>query len=352
MPTNNSFQRLSLSIDSIRFPLMLSIIFIHAYIAVPISGHHIYYRVIYPFSLWLGETGVPGFFFISGLWFFYSHKKYSIKIKDRINTLVIPYFIWNFIFLLGFVIAFIFGYEREIFRGRGIADYGAVDYIRAFWDRGDFDNGNFKPIYPPMWYLRNLMLLCLISPIIRMIIQKTGLALTIITGAIWCFTYHEGLILESISAFTLGAYFPIKKINIIELLDKQKKTITFLFVFLAVFDFLTHSIIHFHYCLQVHRLAIFTNIVSFPIVGEFLLKHKLYNKKLSEMSFFIYCIHLPFVTIIRKPMLSHPELSSVTHIFVYFASVLLITLICIIVYKLLMKLFPSTMNMATGNRQK
>lgn len=351
MPTNNSFQRLSSSIDSIRFPLMLSIIFIHAYIAVPIPEHQTYYRLIYPFSLWMGETGVPGFFFISGLWFFYSQKNYSTKIKDRVHTLVIPYLIWNSLFLLGFIFAYAIGYNREIFMGRGIADYNFFDYIRAYWDRGDFDSGNFKPIYPPMWYLRNLMILCILSPIIKYIIQKTGLVLPIIIGIIWCFTYNEGLIYESISAFCLGAYFPICNVNIINILDKYKKQLTIILITLAISDFLTHSIISFQYNLQIHRLAIFTNILCFPIIGEYLYKHKLYNKTLSKMSFFIYCIHLPIVTIIRKPALWHPELSSLTHIILYFASLIAITIICIFIYKLFSLVFPSIMGLATGNRK-
>lgn len=350
MTNKDSFSRLSSSIECIRFPLMLSIIFIHAYIAVPLSGHQAYYRVIYPFALWLGETGVPGFFFISGLWYFYSSKPYSVKIRDRVRTLLIPYIIWNAIFLLIFVIAYFIGYHREIFMGRGIGDYCFIDYIRAFWDRGDFDGGNFKPIYPPMWYLRNLMLLCLLSPIIKIIIQKTGLLLPIVVGIIWCFTYHEGLIYESISAFCLGAYFPIKKVNLVNILDKYKTTATVIFIALAIGDYITHNFVVFPYCLQVHRLAVFANIIYMPVIGSMLLKYRLYNKSLSQMTFFIYCIHLPFVTIIRKPVLEYPELSNFIHICLYFFSVFLITIICITIYKLLEKIAPTIMKAATGNR--
>lgn len=352
MKKDDSFSRLSSSIECMRFPLMLSIIFIHAYIAVPLYGHQTYYTIIYPFALWFGETGVPGFFFISGLWFFYSKKKYSLKIKDRFHTLLIPYIVWNSILLFIFIIAFIFGYHREILLGKGIADYELIDYIRAYWDRGDFDGGNFKPIYPPMWYLRNLMLLCLLSPLIKAIIQKTGLSLPIITGTIWCFTYNEGLIFESISAFSLGAYFPIKKVNLVDVLNKYKHIATIIFFTLAMGDYITHRFYPFSYCLQVHRLAVFANILYMPVIGSFLLKYHLYNKSLSQMTFFIYCIHLPFVTIIRKPILGHPEFSDHTHIFLYFISVLFITLICISIFKLLEKCFPSIMNIITGNRRK
>ena len=352
MTNCNSFNRLSTSIECMRFPLMLSIIFIHAYIALPLHGYTLYYRAIYPFALWFGETGVPGFFFISGLWFFYSSKSYTVKIRDRIHTLVIPYFIWNTILLSAFVILFFLGYHRVILLGKGIADYGFVDYLRAFWDRGDFDGGNFKPLYPPMWYLRNLMMLCLLSPIIKIIIQKTGLLLPLITGIIWCFTYHEGLICESISAFSLGAFFPIKKINLVDVLDRYKITVTIIFVALAISDYLTHSIIPFPHCLQVHRLAVFANILYIPIVGSFLLKHHLYSKSLSQMTFFIYCIHLPFVTMIRKPLLQYHDLSNMTHIILYFVSVLLITLICISIYRLLEKWASPLMNMVTGSRKR
>ena len=87
---------MSNTITWLRFPLIFLIILLHCYSVQRLEGsHETYFKAIYPFSLWLGETGVPGFFFISGYLFFLSKKSYSQKIQDRAYTLLIPYLLWN-----------------------------------------------------------------------------------------------------------------------------------------------------------------------------------------------------------------------------------------------------------------
>ena len=108
---NDSFQRLSSSIACMRFPLAVTIIFYHSHTIVSIPDSHFYFKFIYPFSLWLGETGVPAFFFISGLWFFYSKKTYIEKIRNRIKSLLVPYLLWNTIMLTAFLVALLWDCE-------------------------------------------------------------------------------------------------------------------------------------------------------------------------------------------------------------------------------------------------
>ena len=63
----NYAQRMSAAISWLRFPLIFLIILLHCYSVVKLDGpRDTYFKAIYPFSLWFGETGVPGFFFISG----------------------------------------------------------------------------------------------------------------------------------------------------------------------------------------------------------------------------------------------------------------------------------------------
>ena len=82
------------AITWLRFPLIFFIIMLHCYSSVALSGSHTtYFNFIYPFSLWLGETGVPGFFFISG--FLFSRRAVcnlkQLCLKKAIR-LLIPYF--------------------------------------------------------------------------------------------------------------------------------------------------------------------------------------------------------------------------------------------------------------------
>ena len=94
--------RLSETIKWLRFPLIFLIIMLHCYSVQRLEGSHdTYFKVLYPFSLWLGETGVPGFFFISG-YLFYKEESFNFirKIKSIIRTIIIPYFIFTSIIAL------------------------------------------------------------------------------------------------------------------------------------------------------------------------------------------------------------------------------------------------------------
>ena len=62
---------LSVAIAWMRFPLILMIVLLHCYCAIDAHGHPMFFKLVYPFGLFLGETGVPAFFFISGFLFFF-----------------------------------------------------------------------------------------------------------------------------------------------------------------------------------------------------------------------------------------------------------------------------------------
>jgi hypothetical protein len=63
MNNSNYTIRLSAAITWLRFPLIFLIIMLHCYSVQRLEGEHeLYFKMVYLFALWLGETGVPGFF--------------------------------------------------------------------------------------------------------------------------------------------------------------------------------------------------------------------------------------------------------------------------------------------------
>ena len=83
-----------------------SCFFIHSYFAQEITSNSLIsvvnHKVSYFFSRSITQFAVPMFFMMSGITFFkdYSDKKYLAKIKARLFTLVIPYLLWNTIWML------------------------------------------------------------------------------------------------------------------------------------------------------------------------------------------------------------------------------------------------------------
>lgn len=350
MQVENNFKRLSASIENLRFPLILFIIMLHCYTSTgyQTSGHALYFRLVYPFALWAGETGVPAYFFISGLLLFYSHKSYGQIIVSRVKTLLVPYLFFNGIILLGYLTLMAIGRPVPILE-KNLADYHFLDYIRAFWDRGAWSGGNGSPLLCPFWYLRNLMVLVLLSPLFYYIIKYTKLLFPIIMGALWINCYDSAYTLQSLTMFSLGAFFPITNSNPIPLFDKHKYWLVCTFVLLSLIDN-SHNYVFVPYALQFHRLSLIANVFFLIWIGEHLSKYHLYSSTLSKAAFFVFAIHYP-LTLGLKPLFSYigqwPDIAIAV---IYLICVGAIACICVCGYMILRWIVPGLLKVITGSR--
>lgn len=342
--------RLSEAITWLRFPLIFLIIMLHCYSVQRLEGsHETYFKVLYTFYNWLGETGVPGFFFISGFLFFLSKKTYSQKIKARVHTLLIPYILWNLIMLALYGIAYAIGYPQNI-NGGSMADFQFTDYLRLFWDRGSYDNGNFVPILCPLWYIRNLLIMSLLSPLIYYIIRYARELFLISITFWWVTTYHNAFIPQTILFFSLGAYFSIFDINPLRIASENKAKIIILFGIFAVGDILSHTVMGTPINLQLHRISLILNIPVLLLLADWCVRHEYTNNLLPNSAFIVFCVHYPVVVLLRKICISQFSDSDFIHILLYFACVLVATLLSIGFYCLLESSFPKVKNILSGNR--
>ncbi len=350
MPDNNK-NNLSEAITWLRFSLIFLIILLHCYSTVGLPGNHgMYFRILYPFSLWLGETGVPGFFFISGFLFFHSKKNYLQKLETRFHTLMIPYLLWNTLLLALYIIAFMLGYSQNI-NGKPIADYTFIDYLRAFWDRGSYDNGNFVPILCPFWYIRNLLIMSILSPLFYYIIKYVREIFLLAVAIWWLFTPHNAFISQTILFFCLGAYFSLFKKNPLEVFDKQRKWYLTLCVIFAVADIVVHTIYVTPINLQIHRFALIFNIPALFLLANYCCQHGFTSKFLPHAAFIVFCVHYPIVVVMRKACaVKLGDASELIHIPLYFVCVILVTAISILIYMGLDKYLPKVKNILSGNR--
>ena len=346
-------QRLSDAINWLRFPLIFLIIMLHCYSVQRLEGDYaLYFKVLYPCSLWLGETGVPGFFFISGYLFYLSKKTYSLKIKNRISTLLIPYFLWNSMFLLLYLILYAMGHPLDINR-RNLADYQFIDFIRLYWDRGEFDHGNFVPLLCPMWYIRNLFIMSLISPLLYYFIKSARELFLFVIATWWLFSSHNAFIPQTVLFFSLGAYFSILEVNPLEVIKKRKVWFVTLFIIFGIGDIVTHTIIGTPMKLQIHRLALTFNIPALLLFAEYRSMHAPASRIqfLAQSSFIVFCIHYPLVLVLRKFCVTYFKFANNgTHIVLYFICVVIATILSLGFYRVLDKYFPKTKQLLSGNR--
>ena len=107
----------------------------------------------------LTALAIPSFFFISGLLFFHNLQSFTdilAKWKRRLKSLLLPFFCWNVIVLVILVLMSL----NTICRKQLVTTYSFALDLRWIMARL-----SIKPIVGQFWYIRTLMLFCLLAPI-------------------------------------------------------------------------------------------------------------------------------------------------------------------------------------------
>lgn len=357
MELNNTYsQRLSAAIMWLRFPLILCVVLLHCYCTVPLASgdHTTYFKMVYPFGLWLGESGVPTFFFISGYLFYFSNKTYQDKISSRVQTLLYPYLLWNSLFLVLYIGLFLIGHPQDIL-GKSIGDYGVIDYIRAYIDRGEYSDGNNGPILCTYWYVRNLFILCLLSPIWYYLNKYLNALFLIILLGWWLSLHHNALLAESLLFFNLGAFFAIHNYTPLQITRKWKNIYLIIWGLIATADIVSHSICPFGEPFYIHRTSLILNICAFIYLADMIVKgdKTKVNSFLAGSVFWVYALHDHLAIALRRFCVTHFSVySDIIQVALYFATVLAVTVICLMSYQITKYFFPSFVNFATGSRTK
>ena len=359
--TNIKNYQQSQVIDFLRFPLIIGVLFIHNFnSAFTIRGVEfganstelpIFYFCSEFFSQVFSRIAVPLFFFISGFLFFlyvqkFNKSTYKTKLQSRAKTLLIPYLFWN-------VITFCFFY---IFKTTGImtTPMPEINIMRYLWDEGVGESVYRMPISFQFWFIRDLMVAVILTPIIYFICKKTKIYGVILIGAFWFLGYWFkilGFSSTCIFFFTAGAYFGINKKNILEDFGKIKNLSFVLYPLIALADLLTKEYMFNEY---MHKTGIVIGIVfCFNLVTILFEKGKIKPTPfLSAASFFVFAIHAPFVLVNLKKisfLLFKPE-TDIAITALYFFNVIATVCIALGLYYVLKRFMPKFTAIITGGR--
>ena len=355
---------LSHTIAFLRFPLIVGVVLIHSKVndvvikgvqLMPPDGHWFCDNISYLFSHIFAAVAVPLFFFISGFLFFYkteafSKEVYAKKLKRRVHTLLIPYIFWNLAVALLFFLSEIFFSGLMSGVHKAVHDYTFQDWLWAFWNVGI---GGNQPINGPLWFLRDLMVVMLFSPLVYWLVKKLKQYAVIVLGICWFTGFWFALSGFSIGAlffFSFGAYFSIHGINFaVKVQSYWRQTgVLYLLLSLAVL-----ALREYEWCGYLAKINILTGMFfAVSVTAHFIGKGSWrVNKFLSESSFFIYAYHGMFLSLIIKAVCSalHPQ-SDAMLLLVYFLSPAIIILAGLGAYYVLKKYLPRTTAFITGGR--
>lgn len=170
----------SQSLDLLRFPLALFVVAVHVFTPLP----QIYDGAGFPAADWffrfvrafIKDQSVPVYFFIAGYVFFLGMSltmdSYMGKIRRRCHSLLIPYIVWNAVAILYVLKVMLPGMGAvSDFADTSQLDLSLSSFIESFWDDSygiipyvnSCNDGTF-PIDKPLWFVRDLMLMALVSP--------------------------------------------------------------------------------------------------------------------------------------------------------------------------------------------
>lgn len=362
--TYNSEQLQSKVISFLRFPLIIGVVLIHTQISTingitgdmsapaPFNGiFPLYESILYIFAQIITRIAVPLFFIFSGFLFFYRVESFSLqsyiaKIKKRVYTLLIPYLFWNILFIVFYnVLGWIFPGKIQIYIGQG---YTIADWLMELWN----SNGTGAPISLQFWFIRDLILVVIITPILYYSIKKLGYLFPLILGILWLIGLWPDIIftIDALFFFSLGAYFSVTKRNFVELIKPHVISAGVLYLILVVLTFSTKS--H-EWVRYVKYMSILLGIAFAISLSAVLIQKNKWrdNALLANSSFFIYAYHIIAIPIIRRILFSIIPCTTDIHATVlYFTLTVIIAVMGILLYILFKKTLPQTTRLITGGR--
>lgn len=376
---------LSYTIDVLRFPLALMVIFIHMVPATvslqeadfpALSGQGLLNIVYIAFSRVVPYVAVPTFFLISGFLFFINFREwswdgYKKKMKSRLRSLVIPYFLWNTAVLAFIIIG------KILSKHASVGDIWNIILEKGGWhiyyDSHSWgqnlqnwlgDNLYYAgPIDIPLWFLRDLIFVSACAPLIYWFVKKArifGIALLFLAYVSKVWISVPGFTIAAVFFFSLGAYLAVNGLNIVTIVKKSKYVhlpLTLILLCLAVYyngdkTVIGNNIFPFFVCAGV--------LTAFYIASLLVEKYGVRPKKILVSScFFIYAFHsAPFcpgcvhtMGIAKKVFHTIiPGQSLAEEWIVYLASPFLAAAICILVLMILRKISPKLALLFSGNK--
>ena len=338
------------AISNINFPLMVGVVAAHSVIFD--SGNVVMEEISRVFLYLLPISIVPIFFTISGFLFFTSIKGgfnkdvYCAKVRSRVRTLMVPYLIANTFTILCYALMHWLTPSLINPQNFNVLNWNVIDYIQAYWSIDGF------PICYQLWYIRNLFVLILLTPIFYVLIrQKVWIQYSalLLIGLM----YHVFSIsfLLGVFYFYIGALLSFNEFAFNKRYLKSKKSyvlgLVIVITFLAIYNHYLGLNVFIWKPIQ-RFFVVFLTLYFFVIISEKFGKLKC---KLFESSFFMYAYHAFPVLVLRKLwiMLINPN-TNFEWIIAYVAIVLSSVFFCCFVYQLIQKLFPKFTSVIVGGR--
>lgn len=327
-------------IYNLNFILIIMIVILHSSVIDYTTGNFsIFLKIINTIC----DMATPMFFTLSAYLFYrnFDISKYLEKLKKRVHSLVIPYFLWGIILYMFYYFIVKIPQVSGIFNNQFDFSLNALPL-----------NILLATCAMTMWFVRCLIIFAICSPVIYLLLKKKIVGILVISifliiNIIYDFGYSNPIFWCNI--YMLGAFMAIHYKNKIEnnsFLTSRiiKITIVTLFIllFMLVINYDEYSKIYY----------IFRSLSPIFIYLCFTHTARIFTKKIKyyNFAFWIFCAHLPIVQVIKKSLVLVLGNSSISIIICYFLTIVLSIISCILFGFVIKKMFPKLYCVLTGSR--
>ncbi len=342
----HSFERIfSSRVALLRFPLLMLVIAIHARcpsLDLRMFGNSFFAKFPY--------TAIPFFFMISGTFLVLKLNvgetlDYRGMLKKKLFSLLLPYILWNVLFCLPHLILPLLAQSLSFLPAPKYEEMNAfLVFLRTFGLNGQ------PPIDVPLWFVRNLMVLFLLAPLLVALMRRlpVWVSLLLLIGL------DIAPPIAGMSYFMLGILLGIRKpslgwvdrgwvfwlISAPLLLFSYRWTNTWQLGGVSGNDFLW-------------TLFCFDAALLFYAMGGWMQKWKIHAVMplifLSNGSFFVYCLHAPLTTTLARFFNANSFAARLPVVF-YLLTIFVATVICYAIYIVLRKWVPLVFRILNGQR--
>lgn len=366
---------LSAALRMARFPMIIGIIVIHSFLPLEVGRDAMpaaAYGAMYVGSEIISRICVPLFFAISGFLFFYRKERIDAEFfrtqwKKRVRTLLVPYILWNILAFL-FLLFKTWPPVARFFPGMEGVDLSFGKFLLSFWDFSytdaprelDFFDPVHGPVDFPLWFICDLIILCLVSPLTYGLVRTMRwffpvlLAVCFVGG--WWPAYCPGFSITGVLFFSVGCYFAIEKKNPLALLwgrygaAKVTSWLTVVYVLLVAADLLT--IDNGNVNLHIHAIGILIGVCwFFSLLGLLSSRGRSVLSFLTASSFFVFAFHGMIASIVCKvAIMMYNPAGTVAWVVAYLSAILLMAGVSVGMFALCRKVLPRVTAILTGGR--
>lgn len=284
---------------------------------------------------------VPIFFLISSILLFKTQRNYGKTIKSKMKTLLVPYLIWNTFWIVVFIILQSLSFTSVYFSGSHtpILQCTLVEWL------GLYGIGELYPQDYPLWFMRDMMVVVLLFPLIWKLVDKFPKASLIISVILLVIPVSVPF-KTALLWFVVGACVIKLQIHIDKIDNVSMWKFSILYTICTLITLLTSISI-------VRNLYIFIGIAYWARVSKAIYNNvKLRNVflALSKWTFMIYVFHEMTLSSVRKLCF---RLFPTEPMWLFMEYVLIPVFIiawCIVAGKIFKRLLPTIYRISMGER--